>query len=148
MLVRLELRRAGACSFRGQGQNAMARQAIGAIRQVIGFLVQGIEFEADGWRAFENEMKDLIAPHMAVLVHRRAKLLDGSDGARWSDELDDFMRKSLWPLLGDDRDYADRNRTFVTLMLDVAIAEEQRRAAVAQGDGIPQVSRFGAAWAG
>ncbi|HEX4302237.1 MAG TPA: hypothetical protein VHZ78_05560 [Rhizomicrobium sp.] len=126
----------------------MARQMMGAIRQVVGFLVQGIEFEADGWRAFENEMKDLIAPHMAVLVHRRTKLLDGSDGARWSDELDTFMRQNLWPLLGDERDYADRNRTFVTLMLDVAIAEEQRRASVAHTAVMPMVSRFDAAWAG
>ncbi|HEY4942493.1 MAG TPA: hypothetical protein VII56_13780 [Rhizomicrobium sp.] len=126
----------------------MARQVIGAIRQVVGFLVQGIEFEADGWRAFETEMKELIAPHMAVLVHRRAKLLDGSDGARWSDELEDFMHRSLWPLLGDDRDYAERNRSFVTLMLDVAIAEEQGKAAVTRDAVIPQVSRFGAAWAG
>ena len=126
----------------------MARQVIGAIRQVVGFLVQGIEFEADGWRTFEAEMKELIAPHMAVLVHRRAKLLDGASRERWSDELDNFMRTSLWPLLGDDRDYAERNRTFVTLMLDVAIAEEQRKASVAHAEIIPQVSRFGAAWAG
>jgi hypothetical protein len=125
----------------------MARQVIGAIRQVVGFLVQGIEFEADGWRAFENEMKELVAPHMAVLVHRRAKLLDGSDGTRWSDELDNFMRQSLWPLLGDDRDYAERNRTFVTLMLDVAIAEEQRRAHATQSEALPFVRSFDASWA-
>jgi hypothetical protein len=146
--MRLELRRAGAISFCGQGQNAMARQMVGAIRQVVGFLVQGMEFEADGWRAFESEMRELIAPHMAVLMHRRAKLLDGSDGVRWADELDGFMRQSLWPLLGDDRDYADRNRTFVTLMLDVAIAEEQRRSASLQAAIMPMVSRFDAAWAG
>lgn len=126
----------------------MARQVIGAIRQVVGFLVQGIEFEADGWRAFENEMKELIAPHMAVLAHRRAKLLDGSDGSRWSDELDNFMRQNLWPLLGDDRAYAERNRTFVTLMLDVAIAEEQRRTHAAHSEGLPFVRSFDASWAG
>ena len=126
----------------------MARQMVGAIRQVVGFLVQGMEFEAEGWRAFESEMRELIAPHMAVLMHRRAKLLDGSDGVRWADELDGFMRQSLWPLLGDDRDYADRNRTFVTLMLDVAIAEEQRRTASLQAAVMPMVSRFDAAWAG
>ncbi len=126
----------------------MARQMIGAIRQVIGFLVQGVEFEADGWRAFENEMKDLIAPHMAVLVHRRAKLLDGESRERWSDELDDFMRRSQWPLLGDERAYAERNRSFVTLMLDVAIADAQRHANAAHAEIIPTVSRYGAAWAG
>jgi len=125
----------------------MARHFVGAIREVVGFLVQGIDFEADGWRAFEVEMRELIAPHMAVLAHRRAKLLDGSDGARWSDELDNFMRQSLWPLLGDERDYAERNRTFVTLMLDVAIAEEQRRVHETHGGDLPFVRSFDASWA-
>jgi hypothetical protein len=126
----------------------MQERVIGAFRQVVGFLVQGIDFEANGWRAFESEMRELIAPHMAVLVHRRTKLLDGSDGSRWSEELDTFMRNSLWPLLGDDRDYADRNRNFVTLMLDVAIAEEQRRAHAARTSELPFVRSFDASWAG
>ncbi|HJW41831.1 MAG TPA: hypothetical protein VJ476_11455 [Rhizomicrobium sp.] len=105
----------------------MQERVLGAFKQVIGFLVQGVDFEAENWRTFEADMRELIAPHLPVLAHRRAKLLDGSDGVRWSDELDTFMRKGLWPLLGDERDFAERNRTFVTLMLDVAIAEEQRR---------------------
>ncbi|MEJ1969901.1 MAG: hypothetical protein WDN03_14885 [Rhizomicrobium sp.] len=119
----------------------MQDRVIGAFKQVVGFLVQGMDFEAEGWRAFEADMRELVAPHMAGLVQRRAKLLDGSDGARWSEELDAFMRQSLWPLLGDERDYADRNRTFVTLMLDVAIAEEQRRTAT-------WVGGLDAGWAG
>jgi hypothetical protein len=125
----------------------MTRQFVGAIRQAVGFLVQGIDFEAEGWRAFEAEMRELIAPHMAVLAHRRAKLLDGSDGARWSDELDSFMRQNLWPLLGDERDYAERNRTFVTLMLDVAIAEAQRGALAARPENLPFTRSFDASWA-
>lgn len=126
----------------------MGIQVFGAVRQVVGFLTQGMEFEAAGWRVFEAEMKELIAPHMAVLVHRRTRLLDGTDGRSWSQELDAFMRDSLWPLLGDERDYAERNRTFVTLMLDVTIAEEQRRRAVPRADIIPLVSSFDAGWAG
>ncbi len=125
----------------------MARPVASAIKQVIGFLVQGMEFETEGWRSFESDLKELVAPHMPVLVHRRAKLLDGNSQDRWSDELDRFMRDSLWPLLGDDRDYAERNRTFVTLMLDVTVAEEQRRLAAVQPETVPQVSRFDATWA-
>lgn len=124
----------------------MTRQFVGAVRQVVGFLVQGMEFEREGWRAFEAEMRELIAPHLPVLVHRRAKLLDGSDGSSWSEELDTFMRQSLWPLLGDERAYAERNRTFVTLMLDVAIAEEQRRVQ-ARVESLPFVRNFDASWA-
>ncbi|HEY0300775.1 MAG TPA: hypothetical protein VGC36_05560 [Rhizomicrobium sp.] len=122
----------------------MARQIVGAFRQVIGFLVQGIE--VDGWRAFEAEVKELVAPHMAVLVYRRAKLLDGAAREGWSDELDSFMRQSLWPLLGDNRDYAERNKTFVTLMLDVAIAEEQRRIETPRSE-LPFVGGFDTSWA-
>jgi hypothetical protein len=125
----------------------MQERVIGAFKQVVGFLVQGMDFEAEGWRAFEAEMRELIAPHVARLAHRRAKLLDGSDGARWSDELDEFMRRGLWPLLSDDRDFAERNRTFVTLMLDVAIAEEQSRQHASRCDALPFVRSFDASWA-
>jgi hypothetical protein len=125
----------------------MQERVLGAFKQVVGFLVQGIDFEVDGWRAFEAEMRELIQPHMAVLVHRRAKLLDGSDGSRWSAELDTFLRNSLMPLLGDERDYAERNRAFVSLMLDVAIAEEQRRSYESRVAELPFARGFDASWA-
>jgi len=125
----------------------MSRPVSNAIKQVIGFLVQGIEFETESWRVFEADLRELVAPHMPVLVHQRAKLLENAGQERWSDELDRFMRQSLWPLLGEDRNYAERNRTFVTLMLDVTIAEAQRRAAAAQPESVPLVSRFDATWA-
>ncbi|HEY0107380.1 MAG TPA: hypothetical protein VGB91_14970 [Rhizomicrobium sp.] len=125
----------------------MPERVIGAFKHVVGFLVQGMDFEAEGWRAFEAEMRELIAPHIAALAHRRARLLDGSDGTRWSDELEVFMNRSLMPLLGDERDFAERNRTFVSLMLDVAIAEEQRRRQTAIGESLPFVRGFDANWA-
>jgi len=126
----------------------MQDRVLGAFKQVVGFLVQGVDFEAEGWRAFEAEMRELIAPHIAVLAHRRTKLMDGSDGVRWGEELDAFMRTSLWPLLGDERDFAERNRTFVTLMLDVAVAEEQRRRQALSAQSLPFVRAFDASWAG
>ncbi len=125
----------------------MQERVLGAFKQVIGFLVEGMDFEAEGWRAFEAEMRELIAPHIASLAHRRAKLLDGSDGMRWSNELDAFMDRGLMPILGDERDFAERNRTFVTLMLDVAIAEEQRRQAETTSQNLPFVRSFDAGWA-
>lgn len=126
----------------------MRERVIGAFKQVVGFLVQGMEFDSGSWQVFEAEMRELIAPHLPVLVYRRSRLLDGSDGTSWATELDEFMRTSLWPLLGDEQEYADRNRTFVTLMLDIAIAEEQRRTAARRADTLPSVARFGSAWAG
>ncbi|HWD25711.1 MAG TPA: hypothetical protein VG387_01000 [Rhizomicrobium sp.] len=125
----------------------MQERVVGAFKQVIGFVMQGVDFDSHGWRSFEAEMRELIAPHIAVLAHRRAKLLDGSDGQRWADELEGFMRTGLWPLLAEERDFADKNRAFVGLMLDVQIAEEQRRQQVSARDALPQVSAFDASWA-
>lgn len=126
----------------------MQERVLGAFKHVMGFLVQGVDFEAEGWRAFEAEMRALIAPHIAALAQRRAKLLDGSDGVRWGEELDAFMREGLWPLLADERDFAERNKTFVTLMLDVAIAEEHRRQQTSGALSPPFVRAFDASWAG
>ena len=127
----------------------MNEKIAGTIRQVIGFLIQEMKFETDTWRKFEREVKALVAPHLPVLAHRRERLLDGTGEARWSDELGGFMERGLWPLLGDtDRAYAERNRTFVTLLLDVAIADEQRRMqAVSRAEALPLVRAFDANWA-
>jgi len=105
----------------------MGRQVSEAFRQVLGFLRQGFDREAERRRAFEAELAELIAPHMAVLVRRRAKLLEDGEHRRWSDTLDCYMRKSLWPQLGRDRDYAEHHRTFVMLLIDVSIERAQCR---------------------
>jgi hypothetical protein len=125
----------------------MRVQFVGALKQVLGLLIQGIELEADRRRTFEVELGQLLAPHMAMLIHRRQKLLEGAVQERWSDELDLFMRRSLWPLLGTDLDYAERNRTFVTLLVDVMIEREQRRTSSSNPMVIPLVSPFDASWA-
>ena len=107
----------------------MGRYVFQSLRQVLGFLRQGFDRGANRRRAFEVELAELIAPHMTVLVRRRAKLLEDGEHRRWSDTLDCYMRESLWPLLENDREFAERNRTFVTLMIDVSIERAQRRAA-------------------
>ena len=122
----------------------MRVQFVEAFRQVVVLLVQGLVFDVDQRRAFETELRELIAPHMPILIHRRAKLLESNGEERWSDELDGFMRTSLWPLLGTDLDYADRNRTFVTLLIDVMIEREQRRVPLANSAAMPLVSQFDA----
>ena len=125
----------------------MQERVIGAFKQVVGFLTQGMDFDSGSWQAFEVEMRELIRPHMAVLVHRRVKLLDGSDGASWWEELDRFMTASLWPLLGDDRDYADRFWLFVLLLLVVVFFVVLCCRAAHRPDLLPLVACFGSAWA-
>ena len=125
----------------------MREQFVGALKQVLGLLVQGFDFESDSRRTFELEIARLLAPHMEVLVHRRQKLLESAGRERWSDELELFMRRSLWPALGAELDYAERNRTFVTLLIDVMIEREQHRTTNANAILVPLVSRFDASWA-
>lgn len=132
----------------GQGQRAMRENVFWAVKQLLGLFASGIVFESESRRAFESDLQDLIAPHMPVLTHRRAKLLESGGPERWSDELDAFMRQSLWPFLGADLDYAQRNRAFVTLILDVTIEREQRRNSTDGEAAIPLVSRFDTNWAG
>jgi hypothetical protein len=123
----------------------MRNYLIGSFRQVFGFIARGLELEAEQRRTFESDLEELVAPHMAVLAHRRAKLLASNGPDRWCDELDAFMRTNLWPLLGDDLAFAERNRAFVALLLDVIIEREQEK----ERDqvAIPLVSRFDATWA-
>jgi hypothetical protein len=124
----------------------MGEKVVSAVRQVVGFLIQGMNFETDTWRSFEREVKAQIAPQLPALAHRRASLLEGEGEGRWSDDLGGFMRNHLWPSLGDaDRDYAERNRTFVTLLLDVTIAAEQRR--MAGSRALPLGGALDANWA-
>lgn len=124
----------------------MARHVSATFRQVLGFLRQGFDREAERRRTFEAELAEHIAPHMAVLVRRRAKLLSDGEYRRWSDTLECYMRESLWPLLGDDRDYAERHRTFVTLMVDVSI--ERAHCRVENVSPVHVVPQFGASLAG
>ena len=131
-----------------QGAHAMGDQIVDTFRQVFGFLAQGPGSQfASRRRALESELRELIAPHMPILMHRRAKLLERAEKACWCDELDSFMRTRLWPLLGANLDYAERNRTFVTLLIDVMIEREQRRTTQTSAAAVPLVSRFDASWA-
>ena len=122
----------------------MREQFVGALKQVLGLLIQGFDFESDSRRTFELELAELLAPHMALLVQRRQKLLESAGRERWSDELELFMRRSLWPALGAERDYAERNRTFVALLIDVMIERAQHRTANANAILVPL---FDASWA-
>ena len=126
----------------------MSGQVVAAFRQVLVLFVQGFDFQTGRRRALESELRELIAPQMPILMHRRAKLLESGGRERWCDELDSYMHTNLWPLLSSaDLDYAQRNRTFVTLMIDVMIEREQRQTAQTNAVAVPLVSRFDASWA-
>lgn len=126
----------------------MRENVFGAARQILSLFTHSVRLDSERRREFETDLKELIAPHMPVLAHRRAQLLESCGPERWSDELDAFMRQSLWPFLGADLDYAQRNRAFVTLILDVTIEREQWCASQDRGAEIPLVSGFNTSCAG
>jgi hypothetical protein len=97
-----------------------------------------------------GEIAQLIAPHLTVLAHKRARMfIVGDEGAmeRWSLELRCFMECSLLPVMGAARDYAERNRGLVAAMLDRIVAREQNKPAERpRVQLLPSVTPFDSSW--
>jgi len=103
-----------------------------------------------GKSAFESEIAELIAPHLAVLVHKRRRMFVADDeGAvqRWLLDLRGFIDSTLIPVMGANRTYAERNRGLVTDFLDRLIAREQSKPAEqSTGRVLPCVTPFDSGW--
>ena len=93
------------------------------------------------------ELCALSAPHMPVLVHKRAKYL-GQHGAemnlRWFSELDDFVMHTIQPLLSDGQ--AESKSEVIEVLDEIVRAEQRRAAAATPVDTIPHTSRFDTSW--
>jgi len=129
---------------------AIPQRFVTLIAEVGQIFVGSFNVTAHGRDEFEAEISNLIAPHLPVLAHKRAKMYVATDDAaveRWSLELHCFMERSLMPLLGQDRDFAERNRSLVATLLDRTIEREQNKAAAsASEDFLPRVTRFESSW--
>ena len=118
------------------------------IGEVVSFLFRGVESE----RSLIDELRDLVEPHLAVLIHKRSRYLapDGNGavrGERWAKELDDFVSRTFfWPVPVSTEALSRWDRRRIAQTLDGIIAEAQQGAAVASA-GLPQTSRFGSSWA-
>lgn len=115
-------------------------------KEVWQLLRSGIDAPLYASNLLEQDLRALAAPHMAVLVHKRAKLA-GSGGSDphdpWLAELSAFAERVgryLAAELGDDRER-------VIVLLDGIVAGEQQRLAAAEADPIPVTSRFDMCWA-
>lgn len=95
-------------------------------------------------QARETELRELAAPHLAVLVHKRCKAC-GPDGTnpfedrRWPAELEQHVRR-WFP------DAQIQERIHVAGCLDRIVAEEQKRVS-SQPAAVPMTSRFDTSWA-
>ena len=129
----------------GNGTERAGRPVREAIREVWRLLKQGIDVPGDWQPALHTELKALAEPHMAVLVHKRAKLVQALQDERWASELVDFIGRIVWPHLSDSEHLGGRNQNCIAELLDEIVAAEQR--AVARLAPIPQTSRFDTSWA-
>ena len=122
-----------------------------AVREVWRLLKQGIDFRAVRPPALQTELRELSAPHMAVLVHKRAKVSVTSgalEDERWFGELSDFVSRILWQQIQTSEALAGRSKNCVAEMLEEIVALEQRTMTeLALADVLPRTSRFESGWA-
>jgi hypothetical protein len=117
-----------------------------AARDVWRLLKRGIEFPVEWQSPLHSELRELAAPHLAVLVHKRAKLVQALQDERWANELGDFVGRILWPHIASSDKLGGRDQNCVAELLDEIVAAEQRVAA--QIVPVPLTSRFDAGWVG
>lgn len=120
-----------------------------ALKEVWRLLKQGIEFSVEP--KLQSEVRELAAPHMAVLVHKRAKVgatTGPIEDEQWLGELGDFVSRMLWPYLQESPVLNGRSKNCVAELLDEIVAAEQRNNHdLAMADIIPRTSRFDTSWA-
>ena len=117
-----------------------------AVREVWRLLKRGIEFPAEWQSPLQDELRELTTPHLAVLVHKRAKLVQALQDERWASELGDFVGRILWPHLSSSETLVGRSQNCVAELLDEIVAAEQH-AVAAQAEAVPLTSRFDTSWA-
>ncbi|MGN6514594.1 MAG: hypothetical protein ACTHLR_02000 [Rhizomicrobium sp.] len=122
-----------------------------AVREVWKLLKQGIEFSMMREPKLQAEMRELAAPHMPLLVYKRAKVGATTgmlEDEQWFGELSDFVARMLWPYLQESAALNGRSKNCVAELLDEIVAAEQRSGAdIALADIIPRTSRFDTSWA-
>ena len=93
------------------------------------------------------DIRELAEPHMAILVHKRARACaeSGADvrcDKRWAEELE--RHASYWA----GSNHIQGAIATIAALLDTVVAEEQRRLAEAsQMEAMPVTSRFDTSWA-
>ena len=127
---------------------------IGAVfREVWQLLKQGIAFAPEAEPKLQCELRELAKPHMAVLVHKRARVTadpNSLQDERWFGELSDFVSRMLWPFIESNPALEGRSKNCVAELLDEIVAAEQRSIAdlqrMALADILPRTSRFETSW--
>jgi len=111
---------------------------------------QGTKIRDDASSPFYGDLCALSAPHMPILMHKRAKYLGRADAQmnmRWFSELEDFVTHTIWPQLFEGSSAEAAEKSEIIEALDEIVGAEQRRAAaMIATDNIPHTSRFDTSW--
>lgn len=115
--------------------------------QVWRLLKIGIDLPLNSHHPLEQELRALAAPHLAILVHKRGKLVAEAEAilsGRWLSELAEFAER-IGRFLATEWQ-ADQRR--IVGLLDDIIAEEQHRLDdMLSRDAVPVTGRFDMRWA-
>jgi hypothetical protein len=135
--------------------NASAANGIGrsireALAEVATMLLGSTTFEPQ--RLIETDVRELVEPHLAILMHKRERFLTpDANGAprneRWTAELDGFVERSFfWPASAANEAHDKVGRRHLVNLVDrIVVAEQRKRAAM--NASLPATSRFDSSWA-
>jgi hypothetical protein len=125
----------------GYGSGGFARSFRDALAEVASLLFGGAPFGSRA--AIDAEIQAAVEPHLAILLHKRAKY----PAERWAKEIDDFVSRTFfWPEPAATDLYGRLDRREIGQIVDRFVAHEQQRAAARPAE-LPQTSRFGSSWA-
>jgi len=131
----------GTALFPAYSTASLARGIRAAFGEVAALLFGSATFSPRP--AVDEEVLALVAPHLAILIHKRGRLAP----ERWTQELDAFVgRTFFWPEPAQTETYGRMDRHQLTRMVDRIVAAEQDRAAAAAAV-LPATSRFDSSWA-
>ena len=95
----------------------------------------------------EEDVVSLIGPVLPLLMHKRAKFFAAAEepAKRWRGEVEFYVDRILWPMLGAGKDRSGRIRTRVIGLVDALVTRAQAAAPTAHA---PQPSVWRDGWAG
>jgi hypothetical protein len=130
----------GTALFPAYSLSGVAQGIRAAFVEVVSLLFGSAPFATGA--AIDREVEALVEPHLAILVHKRAKFGD----ERWAQEVDAFVgRTFFWPEPAATETFGKLDRRQIAQMVDRIVAEAREREPAAAP--LPATSRFGASWA-
>jgi hypothetical protein len=132
----------------GWAEAAIARQTgwAGAFAEALATVAGFLNLYGDDGR-FDTDVVALVGPALPLLMHKRQKFFAHMEepAKRWRAEIEFYVDRILWPMLGAGADRGGRIRTRVIGLVDALVTRAQARAATIE---VPQPLAWRDGWAG